>query len=530
MEAEMFLRRLTFAALLFALPRAAAAGEVATSADLRAAIASAQPGATIHLAPGAYALGEPLATQTAGTMAQPILITADAASAVRLDVSAGEGLVIAHPYWIVEHVWLNGVGGGAGSAIHLTPGADNFVVRGSRITNFATGILTDRSAVAEVSTGTVQANEFYNDALAVGGTPMRIVGGQGWHIVGNYLHDYGGSGAHAGISLEGGATGVVVEQNLLACGKDHPPTGMASGVFVGGPGTMPSLCAATNRGPSSCACETSAGLVRNNIVAHCLGAGIAANRVCATKVHGNTVYDTTPGLDVQAAGATGTIDAKFNVFSGTATGVPATDNVASLPAPMFKMVYLDPDGLDYFQGPNDKVINDIGAGMLGKTDPDLPLDYTGSMRKPTLDWGAMELPATLHTWPWAGAAAIGMGPVPPPPSVVDAGAVLMEAGPPAEGGEPGDTGAAADAQEPGDTSAAPDDATSGGGAPEVATGSSGTPAGSGTSGAAAAGGASVGSAAGGCSAAGTAPFAGGRHSLATFLLLALPLILRQRRR
>jgi hypothetical protein len=511
----MFRRSLTVLVLLSAMPRTAAA-DVANSADLRAAIEAAQPGATIRLAPGAYALSAPIATRAAGTMAQPILITAGAASTVRLDVSAPEGLVVAHPYWILEHVWINGIGG-SGAGIHLKPGGDHFVVRACRVTNFGTGILSDRTADTEVSDGAAQANEFYNDTLAAGGTPMRIVGGQRWAIAGNYFHDYAGAGMHPGLSLEGGAADAVVEQNLFACSKDRPPAGMAVGVYVGGPGTMPGLCAATNQGASSCACETSAGLVRNNIVAHCAGAGVAANHVCGTKVHGNTVYDTTPGLDVQAPGTMGALDAKFNVLSGAAMGLPPTDNVANLAAPMFKMVYLDPDGLDYFQGANDKAVNDLGAGALGKTDPDLPSDYVGLMRKPTLDWGALELPTTIHTWPWAGAAAIGTGPVPPLPPPVDAGVLADAAGPLADADQPADAEGPVDAAAGSveDAGVPPVDASPGsGGNVGGSSGAAATP--------------EAVSRSGGCSIAFT-DYGGGAYASFALLAFALPLLRRRAR-
>ncbi|HVR60511.1 MAG TPA: hypothetical protein VMU50_01365, partial [Polyangia bacterium] len=108
--------------------------------------------------------------------------------------------------------------------------------------------------------------------------------------------------------------------------------------------------------------------------------------------------------------------------SGAMVGIPAAMNLASVTAAAYKMVYLDPDNLDFYQGPNDKLVNDVTPG-----NPDAPLDYTGLKRKATNDWGAMELPATIHTWPWAGAAMIGAGAVPtmeiPPGASIDAGAV-----------------------------------------------------------------------------------------------------------
>jgi hypothetical protein len=290
-----------------------------------------------------------------------------------------------------------------------------------RITNFATGIKAERTAAAEISDVVLRGDELYNDAgqRAAGSSPLEIVGGKRWLIAGNYIHDYGGTAPHPGLTVRGGSTDVTIEQNLIAGAKTLAAAGAAAGLSLGGAGTTPDACAPDNRAASSCACEVSLGMVRNNIIAHAATAGIAANLACGTKVDNNNIYDTTPGLQLMMAGSM-PVDVRFNVFSGEMVGVPVGMNLASVNAASYKMNYLDPDNLDFYQGPNDKLVNDLTPG-----NPDVPLDYTGLTRHATNDWGSMELPTTIHTWPWVGAAMIGTSAVPTmeiPPGNVDAGA------------------------------------------------------------------------------------------------------------
>ncbi len=426
----------TFAGRALALPP-----NVATSAELRAAFAAAKPGTTITLAPGAYALDAPLATTVDGTMAAPIKLTSNKADGVRLDFSSADGLVVANAYWIFDAIWLNGTCANCESTgIRVRPMASHLSVHGSRFTNFAFGIRGERTQEAEPADILVDTNEFLNPRLAAGGTPLDLFGGKRWHIIGNYLHDYTGAQKHAGISVSGGASDALIERNLIVGNKDQPAGGTSVGFSLGGADTTPASCAADNRGAASCICEVLAGRVHNNIVVRTTGHGTLISRACGTAVLLNTLYLTTPGLEVVAPGPTGTLVVKFNVMSGAMTGAMATLNKVGVGGPALKMYYKDPDNLDFSTGAADGPINDLQPAI-----PEVKDDYLGDLRNRTLDWGAVELKVgTRATWPWPGTALIGAGMGPAggtgsPPS--DAGLVPVDA-------QTADAGQSADGRNP----------------------------------------------------------------------------------
>ncbi len=415
-------------ALCLARPASAATTNVTSAAELRTAIGAAQPGTTIHLAPGAYALDAALATNAAGTAAQPITLTSDKASGVRLDFSSTDGLVVAHAYWVVDGVWFNGTCSAcAATGLRVRPGGDHLVVHSSRFTNFATAVKGERAGDAEPADATLDTNEFFNAAqLPGGGTPVDIVGGQRWHLIGNYIHDYTGSGKHPAIALSGGATDALIERNLVVGSKDSPPGGTSLAFSLGGI-TPSAMCATANRGAASCTCEVLMGKVHNNIVVRTTGHGLLLSRACGTAILLNTVYATVPGLEIAAPGPTGTLDVRFNVMSGSMGGIMAALNKDNVSAAMFKSCYKDPDNFDFTRGPDDKLINDLQPAIS-----EVVVDYLGDPRNATLDWGAVELKAGARpTWPWAGTALIGAGMGPPGGGVVatpDGGAGGMPAG------------------------------------------------------------------------------------------------------
>jgi hypothetical protein len=434
----------TALAITLGLSRAASAAtvNVTTAAELRVAFAAATAGTTIHLAPGAYAIDMPLTTAAAGVVGQPITLTSDKAIGARLDFSSTDGLVIAHAYWVIDGVSLNGTCSGcSATGLRVGPGANNLIVHSSRFTNFATAIKGERAGDAEPADATIDTNEFFNGAqLPGGGTPIEIVGGKRWHLIGNYIHDYTGTGKHAAISLTGGASDAVVERNLVVGSKDAPAAGTSLAFSLGAGDTMPSLCAVANRGAASCTCELVMGRVLNNIVVRTTGHGVLLSRACGTQVILNTVYLTVPGLEITLPGPTGTLDVRYNVMSGSMGGIMAASNKENVAAVDFKNCYKDPDNLDFTTGPNDKLINDL-IGVAAIAPPiNVTTDYLGDPRNSTLDYGAIELKlGTRATWPWPGTALIGTGMGPPGGGVVgpgDGGAGTEGGGiaPPTDGG------------------------------------------------------------------------------------------------
>src|SRR5262249_15978436 len=118
--------------------------------EIVAAIGNAKAGDVLHIAKGKYSFTSAIWTAAGGAPGSPITLTAERVGDAELDFASVEGLVIDHPYWIIEKIWLNGVcaggcGGGA-AGLHIKPTADHFIVRNSRLSNYSEIIKVDRTA------------------------------------------------------------------------------------------------------------------------------------------------------------------------------------------------------------------------------------------------------------------------------------------------------------------------------------------------------------------------------------------------
>lgn len=405
----------------------ALAAPVATSAELQAAVAAATPGTTITLAPGAYALQAPLTTAADGTMAMPITLTSAKAQGVRLDFSSADGLVIKNAYWVLDGITVNGTCESCQfTAVRVQPTATHLTVRSSRFKNFSFGIVGERTANAEPTDVLIDTNEFYNEGgrVAAGGTPFHVIGGKRWVITTNYMHDFAGSQQHPGMLLAGGFADGLVKRNLIMSDK-APPMKLASkgsslGFSLGGQDTPPASCAADNRDASSCKCEVSQSVIHNNIVIGTTGHGVRMSRVCGyadpakkTQIRYNTLYRTTPGLEVVTPGPVGAIDYRYQLMTGAMLGVAPADMAESKAEATEELIhrfYVAPEEVNFNGAPER---NMTGLGDV-KPIEDVGTDYTGDVgneRPATIDYGAVNLRnGQTPTWPWAGYDLIGGDP------------------------------------------------------------------------------------------------------------------------
>lgn len=395
-------------------PAAAAVVNVSSAQGIRDAIAAAQPGTVIQVAPGTYAFTAALRTAAAGTQANPITLRASSTGPVRLDFSnTEEGIVLGHADWVLEHVWVNGAcaggcGGGA-AGVHVKAEANRVIVRQSRITNWGEDIKSDRSDAAEPTDCAIIGNEIYNDdpSIASGGTGIDIVGGKRWLISGNYVHDFARNETHYGIFVKGGASDAIIERNLVIGAKTLPAgTGAAIGISFGGGGTGAQFCAPSNVGGGGCACETFKGIARNNIVLKTTDAGLHTKRACGSVFVHNTVYDTGLGLQNQMAGAGAAVELRNSILSKGVVGgaVTQSGSLLDVSAADFKKLYADPDAVSFGAGSDPTALRDKPA-FAGITD-----DYFGAPRQgTTADLGAIEFPSTGSVWPWSESAIGGGG-------------------------------------------------------------------------------------------------------------------------
>lgn len=417
---------------LLGLPRLALGADlsVGTAQEIRAAFGSATAGDRIVIAPGEYSFNSAIWSGNAG----PVVVTTTEVGAAKLNFNSTEGLVMDQPDWTLERIWVNGVCAGEAceAGIGVKPSARRFTLRNARVSNWTQHVKGARDPNNEVEDGLIASSEFWNDALRPNGaTPIDLVGGKRWRIVGNYVHDYGGDpNGDYGIFLKGGTSDGLIEGNLVACAQDNPAGGATVGISFGGGGTGYSFCANQN-----CDCEDYDGIARNNIVLHCTDAGLHTKRACGSKFYNNTVYDVGAGVQIQINGAGAPVDIRNNVLSGGISG-PGTlytesNNLLRAPAATFRSAYANPDVADFRTGSNPSSLQDQGANL-----GEVTTDYCGAPRS-MHDLGAIEFPSQCDTWPWAGGAA----PVDPRP---DAG--VPDTGPRDTGGAGPDAGSPADAE------------------------------------------------------------------------------------
>lgn len=384
---------------------------VSTAEALRAAFERAAPGDTIRIAPGTYTLDDTLWTRAGGEEGRPITVTADRLGDVRLDLRAQEGIVVEHPYWVLERLWIHAACeplDACEAGIGVKPGAHHFMLRGSRTTNWYQHVKGSRTRDAEVEDASIIACELYND-VARSAQVIDIVGGKRWRIIGNYVHDFGASQVgDFGIFLKGATSDGLIERNLVLCAKDRPPAGASVGISLGQGGTGSEYCP-----NNSCACEDTGSVVTNNIVAHCTDTGLHARRSCGGKFLHNTVYDTGAGFQIQADGAGAPVEIQNNVICkriyGAGTNFVASNNLLEAPEPVFRAVYASPDEDNFGDGPDPTPVKDLGSAR-----GEASTDYCGSTREAAADYGAIEFPAGCATWPWQ-PVGLEEGPVDPGP-------------------------------------------------------------------------------------------------------------------
>ena len=392
------------ACLAFMVTGSASAADidVTNGAELDAAMDTAQAGDVIRLAAGSYDVDAAFRTGNNGTVDMPITITAASLGDATLNMDTVEGLVIEHAYWIIENLVIDCVGS-CDAGVHVKEGADGLVLRTSRLSNFVQHVKASRTPDDEVDGATIAGCEFFNTAT-IGGTPIDIVGGTNWHIVGNYVHDYVGDSADYAMFLKGATSDGLIERNLVICARDMAPFGGAVGISFGGGLTGSQFCP-----NNDCSCEDTDSIARNNLVLNCNDAGLHTNFACGSKFYNNTVYNTGIGLQIQANGNGAAVEVMNNVFSHRLTGddnVVESNNRFDVPNSEFDLAYGDPLNADLSSGPDP-------SGFEGTAMPlsDVPNDYCGTARDAANpDLGAIEFPAACDTWPWMGTDGSGAGP------------------------------------------------------------------------------------------------------------------------
>lgn len=286
---------------------------VSTGSALAGAIAAANPGDTIVLAPGEYRLGGGTTNiQRPGSAARPITVRAAQPGKARIHSETTELFKIFVPYWIFEGIAFEG-GEGTHHAFHVVAGADHTTFRGNRFRNFHAAIKGNPEGGKSPSFVTIERNAVFNDAPRQTDDPVTaidVVGGDGWVLRDNFIADFakdGGDEIAYGAFLKGASSNGIFEGNLVVCEWRHKG-GYRVGLSFGGGGTDPAYMGGATD-------EHSHGIMRNNIVLNCPEAeGIYLNRASGSKIYNNTIYDAY-GITARFP-ATTPSDIRNNIISG----------------------------------------------------------------------------------------------------------------------------------------------------------------------------------------------------------------------
>lgn len=362
--------------------------------QLKAAISQAQAGQQIILEDGVYKVDGNISCRAAGEPTKPIVVKAANKGGARIEFNALEGFKVGAPHWHFEDLHIKGVCGNDSScehAWHVVGAADGTVIRGNKAWNFnaqikANGEGDPRQWPDDVL---VAYNEFYNEAPRQTSnpvTPIDVVGGRRWRIVGNYIHDFAkaqGNTISYAAFLKGNSRDGLFERNLVVCEQLHQGQ-LRLGLSFGGGGTGPdSICE-----EGSCTPEHQDGVMRNNIIANCTkDVGVYINKGARVRLEHNLLFGGS-GVDVRFDSSSASFVG--NVLSGRLRerdGGKITDqsnNMVMVTQQQWTQWFEDAANLNFNLKPG-SMLEDAGQPVAGLVD-----DYCGAPRDAKPDIGPVE--------------------------------------------------------------------------------------------------------------------------------------------
>ncbi len=312
---------------------------VATSDEVRQAIAAAAPGDVITLLPGLYRFTYPgsINVNRPGLAAANIVLRAEQAGTVDIELNMVEGFIVSAPYWRFENLNIRGVcklHDECEHAFHVTGAAHHFAALNNTIVDFNAHFKINGDKASFPDHGRIEGNTLRNDSVRATSKPVTLVdlvAASDWSIRRNLISDFvkgrgdgisygafakgGGSrnvpldeyvprgGADSGKAAKGGGSRNVIEQNVVLCESLlQGGTGQRVGLSLGGGGTGKAYCR-----DGKCITEQDQGIIRANLIASCSDDGIYLNNAAGSKVVHNTLVDT-GGVQVRFAGSSADIE------------------------------------------------------------------------------------------------------------------------------------------------------------------------------------------------------------------------------
>jgi hypothetical protein len=333
---------------------------VASVAELRAALAAAQPGDAITLLPGTYRIDSALEAGRAGSEQAPITVRARRPGSVVLEQEAGEGFRVHGPYWHFENLTMRGVcraDSDCEHAFHVSGAAHHFAALNNTLVDFNAHFKINGEQGGFPDHGLIDANTLTNTRArrtANPVTPIDLVAASGWTVRRNLISDFvkdGGDGVSYGAFAKGGGAHNLFEQNLVWC--ERRLVGMAGqriGLSLGGGATGKPYCR-----DRACVVEQQQSTIRSNLIASCSDVGIYLNSAAQSSVVYNSVVDTA-GIDVRFA--TSSADFDGNLVDGAIRSRDGSiirdhDNLSAAPVAAFlgyhpvRALYAAPQALDF---------------------------------------------------------------------------------------------------------------------------------------------------------------------------------------
>jgi hypothetical protein len=310
---------------------------VATAADAREAIATAEPGDAITFLPGTYRFdGSYIAAQRPGAPLAPIVVRAAVRGSVRLEFDLVEGFLVSAPYWSFENFEIHGVcraHADCEHAFHVAGAGEHFTARHNTIVDFNAHFKINGDGEAYPDWGVIEDNVLTNTAVRDTDnpvTPIDLVAASHWRIRGNRISDFAKAQSDRvsyGAFAKGGGSDNRFERNVVVCEerlRDAP--GQRVGLSLGGGGSGDAAC----RG-GHCIVEQEHGVIASNLIAACSDDGIYLNRAAMSAVTHNTLVDTggiTGRFGETSADVEGNlVDGPIRGFAGAA--LHARDNFAT---------------------------------------------------------------------------------------------------------------------------------------------------------------------------------------------------------
>ncbi|HVA14176.1 MAG TPA: hypothetical protein VNF99_13055 [Stellaceae bacterium] len=287
-EGRAILMQFRFVALLILLasilvPALAHARDVnvSTVPQILLAIADAKAGDIITVAPGRYELPG-LRLTASGNLQHKIVLRAARPGTVELRSAAVEFMKISGSDWVVENFDIAGICASdtdCEHAFHIVSHADRTLIRDNRIRDYNAHIKGNGEGGYFPSDVVIAGNMLFDTRPRVTDNPIApvdVVGGSRWIVRGNLIADFAKRLDHPPVRtddwsyamfLKGNSENGLIENNVVGCIIDAPPTPSIRGIALGGSGTghNAGLC---DRG-DDCTTEHRHGTIRGNIVFNC---------------------------------------------------------------------------------------------------------------------------------------------------------------------------------------------------------------------------------------------------------------------